>query len=247
MTIKAKLFSMLCLAAFGATTIAGYAEAEESHDSDNQKINEQSTSISTSDVKKISEAFGYLIGNNLKNPGFTFDMESIIKGIRDAAAGKEAPMSESEYEEMIAMIQENAFNELATTNLQEAESFLDNNADTEGVIVVEDGKLQYQVMEKGEGQEVSSGSSPKIHYTGTFLDGSTFGSSLDNGEPIVLTLEQTIPGFSKGIVGMKEGEKRKLFIHPDMAYGTSGQLPPNSLLIFEVEVIQADSTQDSAE
>lgn len=57
----------------------------------------------------------------------------------------------------------------------------------------------------------------------------------------MISLDETIPGFNKGLIGMKEGEKRTLFIHPDYGYGTSGYLPPNSLLTFEVELIKANS------
>lgn len=61
-----------------------------------------------------------------------------------------------------------------------------------------------------------------------------------NKEPILLPLTKVIPGFSQGMQGMKEGEVRVLYIHPDLAYGTAGQLPPNSLLIFEVKLIEAN-------
>ena len=54
-----------------------------------------------------------------------------------------------------------------------------------------------------------------------------------------LPIKQSIPGFAKGLVGMKEGEKRILYIHPELAYGLAGHLPPNSLLIFEVEIVKA--------
>ena len=60
----------------------------------------------------------------------------------------------------------------------------------------------------------------------------------------MVSLDETIPGFSKGIIGMKEGEKRTLYIHPDLAYGVNGNLPPNSLLTFEIEIVKANSPQE---
>ncbi len=201
-------------------------------------------SFTQADVNKISEAFGHLIGKNLDNPGFRFDMESIIKGMRDAAVGKPSPMSEEEYEKSLTMIQEAIFNEMAQKNLQEANSFFTKNAEAVGVIEVETGKLQYKVQQAGTGAEVKSHGAPIIHYTGRYADGTVFGSSLDNGEPVTLSLDHTIPGFSKGLVGMKEGEKRTLYIHPDLGYGTAGHLPPNSLLVFEVEIMKVG--EDSA-
>src|SRR5262249_32953701 len=96
---------------------------------------------------------------------------------------------------------------------------------------------------EGTGPAVESHSSPKIHYTGKYQDGTVFGTSEEMGGPITIPLDQTIPGFSKGITGMKEGEKRRLFVHPDLGYGTTGQLPPNELLIFDIEVVKANSDE----
>ena len=105
-------------------------------------------------------------------------------------------------------------------------------------------KLHYHVEKEGTGAEVQAHFAPVIKYTGKFLDGSVFGAST---EEEMITLDETIPGFSKGIVGMKEGEKRILYIHPDMGYGASGYLPPNSLLTFEIEVVKANSSVEESE
>lgn len=200
-----------------------------------------------STIKNVSEAFGHIIGRNLENPGFTFDLESIIKGIRDGALGKDSPMTEEEYERSIAMIQENVFNELAEINLKKANEFLQENVFDKEIVELEKGKLQYKIIDNGEGMEVREHDAPLIHYTGKYLDGSIFGSSIDSGDPVALPLDQTIVGFSKGLLGAKEGEKRRLFVHPDFGYGTSGHLPPNSLLIFDVEIIKTNnlSVEDS--
>jgi peptidylprolyl isomerase len=198
------------------------------------------------DMKKLSEAFGHFIGRNLQSPGLKFDLESLIKGIREGAAGEPAPLSEKEYEEMMAAVQEKAFKEMSSTNLQAANDFMAKNAHAQGVTELVPGKLQYMVIKEGQGATVTSNSSPMIHYTGKYLDGTVFGTSEEMGGPITIPLNQTIPGFSKGLVGMKEGEKRKLFVHPDLGYGTTGQLPPNELLIFEVEVVKADSEEGHA-
>lgn len=199
-------------------------------------VEEQSGGV---DVRKISEAFGHLIGKNLEAPGFSFDLEGIIAGMRSAVAGDEPPMSEEEYSRAIAQIQERAFAEVAAKNLDDAEAFLEENAHHKGIVNLDNGKLQYRVEQRGDGAIVANGATPTIHYTGRYMDGTIFGTSAD-GEPIPLPLDQTIPGFSRGIVGMKEGEKRTLYIHPELGYGTSGHLAPNSLLVFEVEIVEAE-------
>lgn len=199
------------------------------------------------DMLKLSEAFGHFIGRNLQSPGLKFDIESLIKGIRGGASGAPSPLTDKEYEEMMAAVQDRAFKEISANNLKAADDFLTKNRNETGVVEVVSGKLQYLIVQEGKGPVVEAHASPKVHYTGKYQDGTVFGSSEETGGPIVIPLDQTIPGFSKGIVGMKEGEKRRLFVHPDLGYGTTGQLPPNELLIFEVEVFQTDSEEGKDE
>lgn len=196
------------------------------------------------DIKVLSEAFGHFIGRNLKSPGVQFDVDSIIKGIREGASGAPAPMNDQEYEVAMMKLQEQAYEALSKDNLQAANAFLIENKGKTDVIEIEPGKLQYTVLTPGTGAEVQKNATPLINYKGTYIDGTTFGSSEEVGGPITIPLDQTIPGFSKGIVGMKEGEKRRLFIHPDLGYGTLGNLPPNALLIFDIEVMKADAGKD---
>lgn len=208
------------------------------------KQDEKSEKQTQIDMVKLSEAFGHFIGKHLQAPGMKFDMESMIKGIREGAAGNPSPLSEKEYEEMMAAAQEKAFKEMSTVNLDAANDFMKKNSKAEGVVEIVPGKLQYQIIKAGSGSSVDAHATPMIHYSGKYLDGTVFGTSEEIGGPIPIPLDQTIPGFSKGIAGMKEGEKRKLFVHPELGYGTSGQLPPNELLIFEIEVVKADSEKD---
>ena len=201
----------------------------------------QNDKVEQIDMKKLSEAFGHFIGKNLKAPGLSFDLDNIIQGIREGAAGKPAPLSEKEYEEMMTAVQEKAFKEMSSNNLKSANEFMQKNQQVAGIVDVVPGKLQYLIVKEGTGAAVEPHSSPKINYTGKYQDGTVFGTSEEMGGPITIPLDQTIPGFSKGIVGMKEGEKRRLFVHPDLGYGTTGQLPPNELLIFEIEAVKANS------
>ncbi|MBU6148590.1 MAG: FKBP-type peptidyl-prolyl cis-trans isomerase [Verrucomicrobia bacterium] len=192
----------------------------------------------------ISEALGHLISKNLANLGPDFNMDRVIKGLKDAHSGKPTPLSEEQTVEAIHKIQEKSFQKLASENLREAQDFLDINSKKENVVSLESGKIQYVTLQKGEGPLVEATSNPLIKYQGKFLNGQVFGES-EAGETI--SLSDTFPGFSKALVGMKEGEKRTIYIHPDLGYGTSGMLPPNSLLTFEVEIMKSHVPDDKVE
>jgi peptidylprolyl isomerase len=211
------------------------------------KAPEAKQEMTPAEMARISEAFGHFIGRNLKSPGIQFDLESIVKGIRDGAAGKPAPMSDEEYEQAMIAVQQNAFAKISQSNLQAANDFLTSNAAKANVKELQPGKLQYEIVKEGSGTAVEPHGNVQINYVGKFIDGTVFGSSKESGGPVTLSLDQTVPGFSLGLVGMKEGEERRLYVHPDLGYGTSGQLPPNSLLIFDVEMLKAKApvAQDS--
>lgn len=102
-------------------------------------------------------------------------------------------------------------------------------------------ELKLEDIKVGEGREVKSGDMIVIHYKGTLLDGTKFDSSYDRGTPFEtrIGVGQVIKGWDEGVIGMKIGGKRKLTIPPDKAYGNrgAGPIPPNSALIFDVELI----------
>ncbi len=189
------------------------------------------------DIAKVSEAFGHLVGKNLQHIGVKFDIAQVIKGLQDATEGKESPMTEIECIQALTAVQEKAFKEQAQENLKKAEIFLQDNAKIKGIASLDNGKVQYRVEKEGKGTAVEAHFSPLIRLTGKFLDGSTFNTSKEEER---VYLEELIPGLRSGLVGMKEGEQRTIYIHPELAFGTSGYYPPNSLLTFEVELIEAN-------
>ncbi|AAP04830.1 FKBP-type peptidyl-prolyl cis-trans isomerase [Chlamydia caviae] len=194
--------------------------------------------------QQISRTFGHLLARQLrKSEDIMMDIAEVAKGLQGELECKSAPLTESEYEEKMAEIQKLVFEKKAKENLSLAERFLQENKKNSGVVEVQADKLQYRIVKEGTGRAISGKPSALLHYKGTFIDGQVFSSSEANKEPILLPLAQTIPGFALGMQGMKEGETRILYIHPDLAYGTSGQLPPNSLLIFEINLIE--TTDDS--
>ena len=102
-------------------------------------------------------------------------------------------------------------------------------------------ELQIEDITVGDGEEAVAGKTITVHYTGTLTDGTKFDSSKDRGTPFSFNLGagQVIQGWDQGFEGMKVGGVRKLTIPPAMGYGASGAgpIPPNSTLIFEVELL----------
>jgi hypothetical protein len=102
------------------------------------------------------------------------------------------------------------------------------------------GGLKVRDLKEGDGPEVRPGDSVTAYYTGWLTNGTVFDSSRRKGEPVPFSLNEVVPGWGRGIPGMKLGGIRKLVIPPDLAYGPAGRpgIPPNSTLIFEVELVK---------
>ncbi len=109
----------------------------------------------------------------------------------------------------------------------------------DGVQVTNTG-LQYLVLVAGEGTiKPTANDQVKVHYHGTLIDGTVFDSSVDRGQPLEFGLNQVIAGWTEGLQLMVVGEKTRLFIPSELAYGnsTTGKIKPGSTLIFDVELL----------
>ena len=129
---------------------------------------------------------------------------------------------------------------MADPNSEKGEAFLAENAKKEGVKTTASG-LQYKVLKEGTGKSPQKTDTVQVHYKGTLLDGTEFDSSYKRGQTIEFPLNGVIPGWTEGVQLMKEGAKYQFTIPSKLAYGErgtpGGPIPPNSTLIFEVELI----------
>lgn len=106
-------------------------------------------------------------------------------------------------------------------------------------------KMEFKIVDtlEGTGKALEKGNTLRAHYRGTLENGKQFDSSFDRGEPLEFTVGvgQVIKGWDEGLLGMKVGGKRTIYIPSDMGYGARGAgsaIPPNSNLIFEVELVE---------
>ena len=106
-------------------------------------------------------------------------------------------------------------------------------------LITTDSGLQYEILASGSGATPGPTDTVSAHYHGTFEDGKVFDSSVDRGEPIDLPVDGVIAGWTEALQLMKEGDKWRLIVPPELGYGSNGvgPIPGNTTLVFEVELL----------
>lgn len=210
--------------------------------------------IETQD-QKVSYLMGIENGKGIGSTGIELDLAAYQQGFSDGVAKLESKLDEEETSKVIQEFQkqmmakreemqkeEQQAAELeSAANLKEGAAFLAANGAKEGVVTTESG-LQYKVITAGTGAKPSAKSTVEVHYAGRLLDGTEFDSSIKRGVPVKFGVTQVIPGWTEALQLMPEGSKWELYIPADLGYGAGGQGPigPNAVLIFEVELLQAN-------
>jgi len=193
-----------------------------------------------SPVKKISYALGYEVAHQTPPE---LDVNAFVSGIRDGHDKKPAAYTEQElqaaYVEFQQQMQQKQLEDAKKTESSNA-NFLTENAHKDGVKTTAPG-LQYKIIKEGTGKQPTATSVVKVHYKGQLTDGKVFDSSYDRGEPVEFPLNKVIPGWTEGLQLLKEGGKATFYIPAQLAYGEQGvpgMIPPNSTLIFDVELLE---------
>ena len=153
---------------------------------------------------------------------------------------EEAALTEEQANELVRKFFESAGEREAQKALEEGNAFLEKNKAREGVTTTASG-LQYEVITAGTGAMPVATDQVRVHYHGTLIDGKVFDSSVDRGEPVVFGVNQVIPGWTEALQLMPVGSKWKIYLPSAIAYGergAGGDIGPNSVLIFEVELLE---------
>lgn len=194
-----------------------------------------------------SYRIGFDTGMELHARGLMADdivFNDFLAGFKDAMSeiecrvtDEEAKLALTELGKKIQARMEAKFKD----NLTKATAFLEENKKKQGVVALPSG-LQYQVIKQGTGASPKADSTVSVHYEGKLIDGKIFDSSIKTGEPASFPVNRVIPGWTEALTRMKVGDKWKVFIPPNLGYGERGApggvIPPNSALIFEVELLE---------
>ena len=198
---------------------------------------------------KFSYAVGLNIGMNFQRQNVDVNPDLITTGVKDGMAGKPQMTMDQIREVMVAFekdMQQKQV-EAGKKNAAASDKFMEDNKKKDGVKTTASG-LQYKVLKEGNGASPKSTDTVTVNYRGTLTDGTEFDSSYKRGQPATVPVAGVIKGWSEALQLMKPGSKYQLFVPANLAYAEhspSPAIPPNSALIFEVELISVQPAQTS--
>lgn len=197
------------------------------------------------DASRLNYSVGYQIGSDFRQQEFEVRPDAVLKGIQDAMSNSNSLMSRQEMQQTMADMgkqvaeirkkKREQIGEYQTQNKQ----FLVDNALKPGVTTTASG-LQYRVIEASSGEKPKQNDRVLVHYRGKLINGSEFDSSHKRNKPASFKVNQVIKGWTEALQLMPRGSNWQLYIPSELAYGERGagrNIPPNSTLIFDVELI----------
>ncbi|MFZ0828396.1 MAG: FKBP-type peptidyl-prolyl cis-trans isomerase [Verrucomicrobiia bacterium] len=212
------------------------------------------TNVLSDEKARVSYAIGMTFAHNFKMQDVEVDPDLLARGLKDAQSGGTTLLTSDqmrdtlgEFQKSLAAKQRVLREAAAAKNKVEGEAFLATNKSNPGVITLPDG-LQYMVITNGSGAMPLSNDVVTVNYRGTLLDGTEFDSSYKRGHPAQFPVGNVIHGWTEALLQMNVGSKWKLFIPAQLAYGEQNRpgITPNSLLIFEVELVGAEHPKPPA-
>jgi FKBP-type peptidyl-prolyl cis-trans isomerase len=198
------------------------------------------------EMDKISHIIGHDIGSNLKRID-GLNIEVFLSSFKAAREGKELQISQEQVQSIMQAFQQKMQQEemakqakAGEANIKKGQDYLAVNAKKEGVKTTKSG-LQYKVIKTGAGAIPKSSDTISAHYHGTLINGTTFDSSYDRGQPATFPVTGVIPGWVEALQLMNVGSVWELTIPSELAYGANprpgGPIGPNEVLIFKIELL----------
>lgn len=216
---------------------------------------QQSTEISSkatlnNELDTVSYILGLNLGSQLSQDFSEINLQPFMSGIKRALESDTAwGFTPEQCTNIFRTYVNKKVEKMASANLKAAEDFLATNKTKEGVITTESG-LQYKVITPGDGKQVPAAQDQvECLYRGTLLNGKQFdGTDLRGNQPARFRVDGVIKGWTEMLQLMSLGEKVQVWIHPSLGYGAidNGMIEPNSLLIFEMELVQIIKPENDA-
>jgi FKBP-type peptidyl-prolyl cis-trans isomerase FklB len=204
---------------------------------------------------KVSYIIGINIGSSMKRQSVEVNPDLLLKGLKDGLSGTKPLLAPDEMRKTMTVFNEEMkkkhdaeLKKLGAKNKEEGEKFLAQNKKKEGIVTLPSG-LQYKIITKGKGKSPTINDIVTVNYRGTLIDGKEFDSSYKRGKPATFPVKGVIKGWTEALQLMKPGAKWELFIPPDLGYGARGAgsiIPPDSTLIFEVELLSVKEGHGAA-
>lgn len=207
------------------------------------------------DEKAASYAVGALMGGQMKDlvdahkEVIIYDNARILDGLKDALEGKVDVRKDENVQKTLEAIEAKLVSvskakaeAIAKSAQEEGDKYRADFAKDKDVKTTKSGLL-YKIENAGKGEAIKATDTVKVHYTGKLPNGKVFDSSVERGQPVEFQLNQVIPGWTEGLQLVKKGGKIQLVIPPALGYGKQGagaSIPPNSTLIFDVEVLDVN-------
>lgn len=197
-----------------------------SKNSKNQPLRQQQS--------QVSEDLAHVIWNIMTTYEGEYNFQELMLNLKKINAGKiQAKPLKDCYASLITSLN-NKIKEKEILNLQAAESYLRKVSNRENIHEIVKDKLYYKIANTGTGEELKNNNAPSISFRERDINGETLS---ENTSGIRISLSEMIPGLRKALQGMRVGEKREIFIHPDLAYREFPKPEPYSLIIIEVSLV----------
>ena len=217
------------------------AQAEQASPAPGAPVAGASAGTLATEEDKTLYALGLALGLNITDFGLSArDLDIVKRGLGDAASGANQEVDIKVYGPKVRDLAMAKAQQRAAAETAKAAVFVDQALKEAGAVKTASGMI-FVEQKKGTGAVPKATDTVKVHYKGTLVDGKTFDSSYDRGEPAQFPLNGVIPCWTEGVQKMAVGGKAKLVCPPAIAYGERGSppvIPPSATLVFEVELLE---------